>query len=68
MPRFPIQMLGNAGYLAPFISGLEWAFGPKILRTVMGSELSQGEAETVSKLEDDLDTRIRMSRVGAGTH
>jgi 2-hydroxy-6-oxonona-2,4-dienedioate hydrolase len=58
VPRFPIHMLGSAGYLAPVVSGLERAFGPKILQKVMGSELSQGEAQTVSKLQDDLDARI----------
>lgn len=58
VPRFPIQMLGSAGYLAPVISGLERAFGPTILKKVMGSELTQLDAETVSNSVEDLETRI----------
>jgi len=58
VPRFPIQILGSAGYLAPVISVLERAFGPTILKKVMGSELAQLDAETVSNPVEDLETRI----------
>ena len=58
VPRFPTQMLGSAGYVAPVVSGLERAFGPKILQKMMGSESSHGEADTVSKSADELDARI----------
>lgn len=58
VPRSPTQMLGSAGYVAPVVSELERAFGPKILQKVMGSQLSQGEADTVSKSVVELETRI----------
>lgn len=58
VPRFPVQVLGSVGYLAPIIAGLEQIFGPSILKKVMGDIFGQDQAVTGASPSDSLETKI----------